>query len=492
MANVVLQIGAGGVGGVVAHKMAQNRDVFNRIILASRTKSKCQAIADSIKQKGLGEIEIDTINADSIDELVALIQRHKPKLVINVALPYQDLSVMEACLRTKTHYLDTANFEHPASAHFEYKEQWAYDRRYKEANIFALLGSGFDPGVTNVFCAYAKKHYFDEIDSIDILDCNAGDSGYAFATNFNPEINLREVSSKARYWIKKEIDSNTSLESNLALNDDLKEDSIYRKFEREEKHFKIEGTKELKNEAYANGSWRDVAPLALMKEWDYPEVGIKNSYLLYHEELESLIRNIKGLKRIRFFMTFGESYLTHMKCLENVGLLRIDEVEHNGTKIVPIEVLKTLLPNPSSLAPRTKGQTNIGCFIKGRKNGKERTIYIYNVCKHEDCYKEVNAQGVSYTTGVPAMIGAKLICEGKWGIGQKKIPNDANNSDMPSGGETQGIDSHSGAGVWNMEQNDPDFFMQELNKQGLPYVVLEIESNHQKILEGNIANLHNA
>ena len=757
----VLQIGAGGVGGVVAHKMAMNRGVFSRIILASRTLGKCKAIADSIRSKNLGEIEIAQVDADSVESLVNLINKYKPNLVLNVALPYQDLSIMEACLRTKTHYLDTANYEHPDSAHFEYKEQWAYDERYKKAGIFALLGSGFDPGVTNVFCAYAQKHYFDEIEEIDILDCNAGDHGYAFATNFNPEINLREVSSKARYWISNESNSsldransacsetNSSLgnhcvdlanfecsqtpslashskfaknstsktantrilgesqsdsmesnaesslrdsalaeswqstnkinphevqqtlaplrgaekeekggssasalleleaensealplkakkqsflarrgsgeegaalfakksdyinenisaesrrieraenaeshtesikesnnssnskksledniQSNLALNKDLQKDTIYRKFEREEKHFKLESnTQDLTNQSYCNGQWRDVAPLALMKEWDYREVGVKNSYLLYHEELESLIRNIKGLRRIRFFMTFGESYLTHMKCLENVGLLRVDKVEHNGMQITPIEVLKTLLPDPASLAPRTKGQTHIGCYIKGRKNGVERTIYIYNICNHEDCYKEVNAQGVSYTTGVPAMIGAKLICEGKWGVGCEKNLAGANsslgnhcidlanfehsqtpslasrskfaknststtantrilektqesqgdscdsaeshteslkdssdsiesnaqsqiyakerlalNADMPQGGEEQGIDSHSGAGIWNMEQNDPDPFMQELNAQGLPYIVVEIESSGKhKVLE---------
>ena len=602
----VLQIGAGGVGGVVAHKMASNRGSFTRIILASRTLSKCQAIADSIREKGLGEIEIDCVDADSVESVVALIEKYRPKLVVNVALPYQDLSIMEACLRTKTHYLDTANYEHPDSAHFEYKEQWAYDTRYKQAGIFALLGSGFDPGVTNVFCAYAQKHYFDEIHSIDILDCNAGDHGYAFATNFNPEINLREVSSKARYWVKgdssltqslyecgnetavttdkvaplshfaqhsnltqdtriadsKKADSNTESNSlvsqaDLALNPDLKQDTIYRKFEREEKHFELDSnTQDLKVESYFNGQWRDIAPLALMKEWDYPEVGVKNSYLLYHEELESLIRNIKGLQRIRFFMTFGESYLTHMKVLENIGFLRIDEVAHKGGKIVPIEVLKTLLPDPASLASRTKGQTHIGCYMKGVKDGKERTIYIYNICDHEACYKEVNAQGVSYTTGVPAMIGAKLICEDKWGlnvpkghsactaisaesakIAQSLTSSKLNrdfldnpqtsstilecqdskkdskldsqkvdstpyhsseassiesynaerlklNSDMPKGGEYQGIDSSSGSGVWNMEQNDPDPFMQELNVQGLPYVVCEIESNgNLKVLE---------
>lgn len=579
---VVLQIGAGGVGGVVAHKMAMNREVFSRIVLASRTLDKCRAIADSIRAKGLGEIEIESVDADDVESLVVLIHKVRPALVVNAALPYQDLSIMEACLRTRTHYLDTANYEHPDSAHFEYREQWAYDARYKEAGIFALLGSGFDPGVTNVFCAYAQKHYFDEIFSIDILDCNAGDHGYAFATNFNPEINLREVSSKARYWVSRsacsdflgsatdaslrcmsntphsltshnpknsstilecgaqdsesQADSESSLvsQTDLNLNPDLQQDTIYRKFEREEKHFALESnTQDLRNEDYFGGQWRDIPPLALMKEWDYPEVGAKNSYLLYHEELESLVRNVRGLKRIRFFMTFGESYLTHMKCLENVGLLRVDCVEHKGQKIVPIEVLKTLLPDPASLASRTKGKTNIGCYIKGVKDGVERTIYIYNVCEHEKCYEEVNAQGVSYTTGVPAMIGAKLICEGKWGVGAVKNSSlaqslnecsnfasvtdaksalsphfaqhsnlaqdthslDSNvesynakrlelNKDMPKGGEAQGVDSAQGAGVWNMEQNDPDFFMQELNRQGLPYVVLEIESNGEaKVLE---------
>lgn len=394
----VLQIGAGGVGGVVAHKMAMNREVFSHITLASRTLSKCQEIAQSIKAKGYGEIDITTVDADSIEELVALINEVKPQIVLNIALPYQDLTIMEACLRTGVHYLDTANYEHPDLAKFEYKEQWAFHDRYKEKGIMALLGSGFDPGVTNVFCAYAQKHYFDEIHEIDILDCNAGDHGYPFATNFNPEINLREVSSKGRYW--------------------------------------------------ENGEWIETEPMEIMQVWDYPEVGPKDSYLLYHEELESLVRNIKGLKRIRFFMTFGQSYLTHMRCLENVGMLRIDEIEVNGCKVVPIQVLKALLPDPASLASRTKGKTNIGCYIKGIKEGKARTIYIYNVCDHESCYREVNAQAISYTTGVPAMIGAKLILEGKW----------------------------SGKGVFNMEELDPDPFMDELNKQGLPWEVKEMEA----------------
>lgn len=397
--NTVLQIGAGGVGGVVSHKLAMNREVFAKIILASRTLKKCQEIAQSVHSKGYGDIICESVDADNVAALIELINRYKPKIVINVALPYQDLTIMEACLQTKTHYLDTANYEHPDTAKFQYKEQWAFGKSYKEAGIFGLLGSGFDPGVTNVFCAYAQKHYFDEIYSIDILDCNAGDHGYPFATNFNPEINLREVSSKGRYW--------------------------------------------------ENGKWIETEPMEIMQVWAYPEIGEKDSYLLYHEELESLVKNIKGLRRIRFFMTFSQNYLNHMRCLENVGMLRIDEVEHNGTKIIPIQFLKTLLPDPASLAGRTKGKTNIGCYIQGTKNGQEKTIYIYNVCDHEKCYQEVNSQAISYTTGVPGMIGAKLICEDKWGI------------------------NSIGSGVFNMEELDPDPFMEELNKQGLPWKVIE-------------------
>lgn len=504
MAQVVLQIGAGGVGSVVAHKMAMNRSVFGRIILASRRLSSCALVADSIKQRGLGEIEIEEVDADDLNAVLALIHKYKPALLVNTALPYQDLVLMEACLQTGTHYLDTANYEHPDSAHFEYKEQWAFDKRYKEAGLFALLGSGFDPGVTNVFCAYAAKHYFDEIHEIDILDCNAGDHGYAFATNFNPEINLREVSSKARYWQSltpkdSKLDPNDLVSKiDLDLNPDLSLDTIYRRFDRPKKHFALESnTQDLRVEPYCGGQWRDLAPLSLMKSWDYPELGARNSYLLYHEELESLIRNIKGLKRIRFFMTFGESYLTHMKCLENVGLLRIDEVEHKGSRIVPLELLKTLLPDPASLAPVTKGSTHIGCYFRGIYKGAPRILYIYNICDHEACFKEVGAQGVSYTTGVPAMIGAKLICEGRWGLNQPKTPSKVSNDDLLEGARHQGIDNSEelqrlankpglsrGAGVWNMEQNDPDPFMEELNKQGLPFVVLEVGAGGEaRVLE---------
>lgn len=389
-----LIIGAGGVGRVVAHKCVMNNQIFDRIILASRSIGRCIEIQSELPS---GAIEIDTVDADKTEEVIALIEKYKPAILINVALPYQDLAIMDACIATKTPYLDTANYEHPDEAKFEYKLQWARDEKFKEAGIMGLLGSGFDPGATNVFCAYAQKHYFDEIHTIDILDCNAGDHGYPFATNFNPEINLREVSAKGRYW--------------------------------------------------ENGEWIETAPMEIMQVWDYPEVGPKDSYLLYHEEMESLVKHIKGLQRIRFFMTFGQSYLTHMKCLENVGMLGIEPVEHQGMKIVPIEFLKTLLPDPASLGPRTKGKTNIGIVAEGLKDGKKRKIYIYQVKDHEECYAEVKSQGVSYTTGVPAVIGAKLMVQGIW----------------------------SGLGVFNMEQLDPDPFMDEMNTQGLPWNVIEME-----------------
>ncbi|MDD4504800.1 MAG: saccharopine dehydrogenase family protein [Sulfurospirillaceae bacterium] len=393
----VLIIGAGGVSRVVTKKCAMNSDVFSKIVLASRTKSKCDQIAQEIKESLHVNIETAAIDADDVDALVRLIEKVKPSLVLNIALPYQDLTIMDACIKTGVDYLDTANYEHPDLAKFEYKEQWARNDAFKKAGIMGLLGSGFDPGVTNVFCAYAQQYLFDSIESIDILDCNAGDHGYAFATNFNPEINLREVSSKGRYW--------------------------------------------------ENGEWIETEPVSVKMVWDYPEVGPKDSYLLYHEELESLVQNINGLKRIRFFMTFGQSYLTHMKCLENVGMLRIDEVEVNGVKVVPMQLLKELLPDPASLGPRTVGKTNIGCVFEGMKDGKARKVYIYNVCDHQVCYRETGAQAVSYTTGVPAMIGAKMILEKKW----------------------------SGKGVFNMEQFDAKPFMDDLNVQGLPWKIIEMK-----------------
>ncbi|EOX0543089.1 saccharopine dehydrogenase family protein [Campylobacter upsaliensis] len=396
MANLLI-IGAGGVSRVASVKCAMNSDVFTKITLASRTKSKCDAIASFIKER-LG-VSVDTaeVDADNVEAVVTLIQKTGAEILLNLALPYQDLSLMDACLKTGIHYIDTANYEHPDLAKFEYKEQWAKDESFKKAGILGLLGSGFDPGVTNVFCAYAKQNLFDEIHYIDILDCNAGDHGYAFATNFNPEINLREVSAKGRY--------------------------------------------------FENGQWIETEPMAIKMEWDYPEVGVKDSYLLYHEELESLVKNIPSLKRIRFFMTFGQSYLTHMKCLENVGMLGIKPVKHKGVEIVPIEFLKTLLPDPASLGERTKGYTNIGCVIRGIKDGKDKQVYIYNVCNHEECFKETLSQAVSYTTGVPAMIGAKLVARGIW----------------------------SGVGVKNMEEFDAKPFMDELNSQGLPWKILEMK-----------------
>lgn len=392
--KTTLIIGAGGVGRVVVHKCVQNSAIFGKIVLASRTLSRCDVIKAELPE---ANIQINCVDADNTDELIELINAVKADIVINVALPYQDLTIMDACIATKTPYLDTANYEHPDEAKFEYKLQWERSEKFQEAGIMGLLGSGFDPGVTNVFCAYAQKHYFDEIHTIDILDCNAGDHGYAFATNFNPEINLREVSANGRYW--------------------------------------------------ENGKWIETKPMEIKMLWDYPEVGPKDSYLLYHEEMESLVKHIKGLQRIRFFMTFGESYLTHMKCLENIGMLGIKEVEHKGQKIIPMEFLKTLLPDPASLGPRTKGKTNIGIVAEGIKDGERRKIYIYQVSDHEKCFAEVNSQAVSYTTGVPAMIGAKLMLENKW----------------------------SGNGVFNMEEFNPDMFMDELNLQGLPWKIKELE-----------------
>ena len=393
-----LIIGAGGVGNVVAFKCAMNAETFGEITLASRTKARCDAIARNVREKTGITIQTDRVDADRTEEVIALIRKTGADIVINVALPYQDLTIMDACVATGTDYLDTANYEHPDTAKFEYKEQWARDDAFRKAGIMGLLGSGFDPGVTNVFVAYALKHYFDTIKTVDILDCNAGDHGYPFATNFNPEINIREVNSKGRYWEK--------------------------------------------------GKWIETEPMEIRMVWDYPEVGPKDSYLLYHEEEESLVKNIPGLERIRFWMTFGESYLTHLKVLDNVGLTRIDPIEVDGCEVIPLHVLKALLPDPASLGPRTRGKTNIGVVVHGLKGGKEKTIYIYQVKDHQECYAEVLSQGVSYTTGVPAMIGAKLMLEKRW----------------------------YEEGVHNMEEFDPDPFMEELNHQGLPWQVMELEN----------------
>ena len=393
----VLIIGAGGVGRVVAHKCAALREVFSDICLASRTLSKAQQIASEVK----GEIEIAQLDADRVSDTVALIRSFNAELVIHVALPYQDLAIMDACLEAGVDYLDTANYEPPDQARFEYRWQWDYQQRFQSAGLMALLGSGFDPGVTNVFCAYAQKHLFDEIHEVDILDCNAGDHGHPFATNFNPEINIREVTAPGRYWDQ--------------------------------------------------GQWKQTEPLSVSREFDFPEVGLRRAYLMYHEELESLSLHLKGLKRIRFWMTFGEAYLNHLKVLENVGMTGIEPVSFQGQEIIPLQFLKVLLPDPASLGPRTQGQTCIGCLIHGVKEGKPRRIFLYNVCDHQSCYQEVKSQAVSYTTGVPAMIGAKQILTGQW-----RQP-----------------------GVFNMEQCDPDPFMNDLNHFGLPWQIKEFGADEE-------------
>lgn len=385
-----LIIGAGGVASVVIHKCCQNPEVFEEICIASRTLSKCDALKAKL-EGGRTKIQTAQVDADHTDELIALIRKFQPDIVINVALPYQDLTIMDACLATRVDYVDTANYEPKDTAKFEYKWQWAYREKYREAGITALLGSGFDPGVTGVFSAYAQKHYFDEIHYIDILDANAGDHGYPFATNFNPEINIREVTAKGSY---------------------------------------IE-----------NGKWVETEPMEIKRVYNFPELGKKDMYLLHHEELESLALNIKGVKRIRFFMTFSQSYLTHLKVLEDVGMTSIHPINYEGKQIVPLQFLKAVLPDPASLGPRTKGKTNIGCIFQGIKDGKPRNYYLYNVCDHQECYREVGSQAISYTTGVPAMIGAMLVMTGKW-----KRP-----------------------GVFNVEEFDPDPFMEALNKFGLPW-----------------------
>lgn len=385
-----LIIGAGGVASVVVHKCCQNPDIFEEICIASRTVSKCDALKEKLKD-GKTKISTAQLDADNTDEIIALINQFKPDIVINVALPYQDLTIMDACLATKVDYLDTANYEPLDTAKFEYKWQWAYRDKFKEAGITAVLGCGFDPGVTGVFSAFAMKHYFDEIEQIDILDANAGDHGYPFATNFNPEINIREVTANGSY--------------------------------------------------FEDGKFIETAPMSIKRIYNFPEIGDKDMYLLHHEEMESLALNIKGVKKIRFWMTFSERYLNYLKVLEDVGMTSIEPIDFEGQKIVPLQFLKAVLPDPASLGPRTKGKTNIGCIYQGTKDGKSVKYYVYNVCDHEECYKEVGSQAISYTTGVPAMIGAMMVLTGKW-----KKP-----------------------GVFNVEEFDPDPFMEQLNKQGLPW-----------------------
>ena len=432
MAKKVMLIGAGGVAGVAAAKMARNPEVFGELLIASRTKSRCDAIKADVEkrpwfaEKGVST-KITTAQIDAMDtpRLVAMIREFKPDLVMNIALPYQDLAIMDACLEAGVSYLDTANYEPPDEAHFEYSWQWAYRERFEKAELTAILGCGFDPGVTQVFSAYAQKHYFDTIETLDILDCNGGDHGYPFATNFNPEINIREVAAKGSYWVA----------------DELKVESGKLKALADGHIVDAHGVDVECRKAFDKGYWVETAPMAIKREYVFDQVGKKDMYLLHHEELESLGCNLKGIKRIRFFMTFGQSYLTHLKCLENVGLTRIDPIDFKGQKIIPIEFLKALLPDPASLGPRTKGKTNIGCIFHGMKDGKPVDYYVYNVCDHQECYAEVGSQAISYTTGVPAMIGAKMFLEGKW----------------------------TTKGVHTCEEFDPDPFMAELNKQGLPW-----------------------
>ena len=388
----VLLIGAGGVASVAAAKMCGNADVFTDLLIASRTQKRCEDVKAACESRGTAtRVATAQIDAMDVPRLTALVRDYKPDLVMNIALPYQDLAIMDACLAAGASYLDTANYEPPDTAHFEYAWQWAYRERFAKAGLTAILGCGFDPGVTQVFSAYAQKHHFDTIETLDILDCNGGDHGYPFATNFNPEINIREVTAKGSYW--------------------------------------------------EDGHWVETEPMAIKRVYNFDQVGEKDMYLLHHEEIESLALHLKGIRRIRFFMTFGQSYLTHLKCLENVGITRIDPIDFKGQKIVPIEFLKALLPDPASLGPRTKGKTNIGCIFHGLKDGKTVDYYVYNVCDHQECYREVGSQAISYTTGVPAMIGAKMFLQGNW-----RKP-----------------------GVYTCEEFDPDPFMAELPKQGLPW-----------------------
>ena len=388
----VLIVGCGGVASVAVHKCCQNSEVFEEICLASRTKSKCDALKEKLEGTTKTKITTAQVDADNVEELIALIEKEKPDVVLNLALPYQDLTIMDACLATKTHYVDTANYEPEDTAKFEYSWQWAYRERFEKAGITALLGSGFDPGVTSVFSAYALKHEFDEINYIDILDCNGGDHGYPFATNFNPEINIREVSAKGSYW--------------------------------------------------EDGKWVETEPMEIKRVYNFDGVGEKDMYLLHHEEIEMSCIKYSGNQENSFLHDIWQSYLTHLKCLENVGMTSIEPIMYEGKEIIPLQFLKAVLPDPSSLGPRTKGKTNIGCIFQGKKDGKEKTYQLYNICDHQECYKEVGSQAVAYTTGVPAMIGAMMIMTGKW----------------------------NKPGVHNIEEFDPDPFMDALNTWGLPWI----------------------
>lgn len=389
----VLIIGAGGVSRVVVHKCAQRKDIFSSITLASRTRSRCDAIAAEITNIDIKTLQVD---ADNVPELTELIRQESPRLVINVALPYQDLTIMDACLAAGVDYLDTANYEPLDTAKFEYQWQWDYQERFQKKGLMALLGSGFDPGMTNVYTALAAKNYLDEIQEIDIIDANAGNHGQPFATNFNPEINIREVTAPCRHW--------------------------------------------------EDGDWVETGALATRRFFEFPGgIGPMKIYRMYHEEMESLVKHIPTIKKAQFWMTFSDNYLNHLKVLQNVGMTRIDEVEYQGQKIVPLQFLKAILPDPGSLGPLTRGRTCIGVIARGLKEGKPRQVYIYNICDHEKCYAEVNSQAISYTTGVSAVVGAIMMLTGNW---------------------------HK-PGVWNMEQFDPELFLAEVGPMGLPHVVID-------------------
>ncbi len=390
--NSILIIGAGAAGSVVAKKCAMNRDVFRKIHLASRTLEKCR----KVQRECVSEITVSQVDADDTAQVIRLIEEQKPDLVVNMALPYQDLSIMDACLATGVHYLDTANYEPKDEARFSYSWQWAYHDRFRDRGIMAVLGCGFDPGVTGVFSAYAQNNIFDEIETIDIIDCNDGSHGKAFATNFNPEINIREVTQRGKYW--------------------------------------------------KQGRWIEIDPLSVSCMIDYPEVGPRKSYLIYHEEEESLARNIRGLRQIRFWMTFSDSYIKHLEVLQNVGMTRIDPVLYNGVEIVPLQFLKALLPEPSSLAENYTGKTSIGCIFRGRKDGRNTAYILYNVCDHTETFRELKAQAVSYTTGVPAVTGAMMVMKGVW----------------------------AGRGVFNVEQLPPEPFLEEVARQGLPWHAVKL------------------
>jgi len=404
--NKVLIIGAGGVGSVVAHKCAMVPEIFGEITLASRTLSKCDAIAAEVLARTGRTIATAKVDADNAEETAALIRETGAKLLINVALPYQDLNLMDACLLAGCDYMDTANYEPLDVAKFEYSWQWAYQEKFKNAGLTALLGSGFDPGVTNVYTAWALKHHFDEIHTLDIIDVNGGNHGKAFATNFNPEINIREVTAECRHW--------------------------------------------------ENGEFVETAPMSRHQQFICPdEVGTYEIYRMYHEELESLVKHIPTIKRAQFWMSFSPNYLKHLEVLQNVGMTRIDPVIYNGVEIVPLQFLKAVLPNPGDLGQTTKGKTCIGNIITGLKDGKPKAIYIYNICDHEECFAEVGSQAISYTTGVPAMIGAKQILAQLW----------------------------NEPGVWNIEQLDPDLFMADLNAHGLPWKVVELSADQAATLQ---------